>query len=323
MVRRIVGCVAVAAVALLTIGSSTAMAASEVQPPDELLALKVPAKHGFRVEMAIYPDRGVAVLWTQRGDPESRRRRWLGVAYAVATPRRSSPTGVDVRFGHLGRLRGHFVPGEPARRGRRSPGCRGPRPVSEEGRFVGRFRFRGAGGYLAVNAAHAGAYRDRSFRLRCAHGHAEHFGGSAHLFEYIQSPTREFAGSDGTFLEATTSTRHRVTEFMAVRHLFVGGTSFRAGTLEWLPGGVATMRWVEAPGANSLFRTDPPTLHPAAAMVEPPAPFSGHAEYSRSAHSLRGPLSVKFLGLRLRIAGRSARAGVCVLTRSMRRRVCS
>jgi hypothetical protein len=80
---------------------------------------------------------------------------------------------------------------------------------------------------------------------------------------------------------------------------------------------------VEASGvAVDTFTTGEPKLHPASAVLDPPFPFAGTATYSRRGHSLRGDLSVAFPGLKLRLAGKQAEAGLCVFTRQMRERVC-
>jgi hypothetical protein len=100
--------------AILAFGAPAATAAkTEVQRPDEQIYLSLHGKRGFEVYVAIYPHRHVAVLSTQKGEPETRKARWLGVAYAVHTSPEAFEGGINVNFGNLGRISGRFVPDEP------------------------------------------------------------------------------------------------------------------------------------------------------------------------------------------------------------------
>ena len=229
-----------------------------------------------------------------------------------------------VRFGDVAKIQGGFVPSGSAKSGRRSRFCRGRNPVFEQGHFVGRIAFHGEGGYLSFRVDRAQESVARSFKLRCEHGHADHFRNDLPgLFGYIQSPVGTFSDTDGTILDSRIREKHRVIEFDALRHLHEQSATFKAGALEWLPGEVAASRWVEVARVGvETFMTAQPTTHPESARVDPPFPFSGEATYSRPTHSLEGDLTVSVPGLDLPLAGATSKAGLCVFTRNMLNRVC-
>jgi hypothetical protein len=100
-----------------------------------------------------------------------------------------------------------------------------------------------------------------------------------------------------------------------LHYLHEQSSTFRAAVLEWLPGDVATTRWVEASRvAAAAFQVDESERHPRTAMVAPPLPFHGEATYRRERQQLRGNLRVSFLGESLRITGHGADAEICRAT---------
>jgi hypothetical protein len=256
---------------------------TEVQRPGEQIFIAL-HEQGFGVVAVLYPKRRVALLLTEKGQPDPRSGSWQGVAYAVHTPPRAFRDGLDVEFGDLGTISGHFIPSGPPRAGHHDPACRGRDPVSESGHLKGRIVFDGSGGYLTVRAARAAEYVQRSFKLRCKKGNA----GNPHnfspgLFGYIEPPTRFFTSRDGTWLRSSIATPTQIIEFVGIHPLFQASTTFKAAVLEWLPHHVATTRWVEVNGAAvSSFTTGEPELHPVSAMLTPPFPFSGEATYSEA-----------------------------------------
>lgn len=296
----------------------------QIQRRQEVVSLVFPKQHGFDVVAMLYPDRGVAVLYTTTGKGLGRRReRWAGVVYAVHAPRWRLRDGIEFVLGGLGEMRGRLVTQGPTRHGHHDPACRGPQPVSEDGHFVGRLRFEGAGGYLSVTASRARAYVTRTARLRCRHGHAESVKKAIPgLFGYLEAPL-SLSGHDGTFLTSDLRTRRRIVRFLAVRQLEEPTATFTAASLEWLPGEVGATRWIRVSRVRaSAFTTAQPELHPPSARVEPPAPFAGSATYGRRTQSLRGNLSVSMPGLRVRIGDRRSQAGVCAATLRHPRWVC-
>jgi hypothetical protein len=299
--------------ALLTAGVPVAQAV-EIQPPEEHLTLELHGKAGFVVYFELKPQQHVAVVSSQKGSNriELRRGRWLGAAYATHSSFGALTGEVHLRVGHVGILQGHFVADEPPRRGSRSHFCRGRSPLNESGHFVGRIAFRGDGGYLRLHAHRARAYRTRSFRLRCAQGHAHHEHNLVPgLFGYI-APPLDISNQNSTFLFAHVKTRRRVVDFQALHYLREQSATFRAAALEWLPEGVAATRWVEVSRvASSTFQVEEAERHPRTASVSPPLPFHGEATYLRENRQLRGNLRVSFLGENLRLASRDVEAELC------------
>lgn len=310
MKKLVASCVVVAMLAV----AAPAVQAAEIQRPEEQMALELRGKHGFAVYFQLYPRRRVAEVSSQRGGNrlETRRGRWLGASYATHASSDALSGEVHLRLGHVAELKGRFVAAGPPRRGSHSHFCRGRSPLRESGHFVGRIAFRGDGGYLRLHAHQARAYRIRSFRLRCAQGHAHH---EHHLvsglFGYI-APPLDISSENSTFLFAHRKTRRRVVDFQALHYLREPSTTFRAAALEWLPEGVATTRWVEVSRvAASAFQVEEGERHPRTASVSPPLPFSGEATYLRGSSQFRGNLRVAFLGENLRLASRDAEAELC------------
>jgi hypothetical protein len=310
-----------AAVALLV---WAAPADAEVQRPDEVAYITLRPGGGYELVVALYPRRNVAVVYAERGEPELKEARWSGAAYAVHPAPGAFEDGIDLDIGKVAKVQGHFIPDGPADAGHHSRFCDGRAPVSESGHFQGRIVFRGEGGYLRVRARRAEEHVSRSFRLRCKHGHAEKFKNLfPGLFGYLGSPAGTFSNRDGTILFVHTRDDRRITEFAALHHLSEQSSTFKAATLEWLPGEVAAMRWAELwRVAVQTFTTSLPQLHPATATVRPLAPFDGEATYSRATHGFEGDLSVDFPGLELPLAAPTSDAGICVFTRRMLDRVC-
>jgi hypothetical protein len=301
-------------------------AGAEVQRPEERAYIVVHGGRGYDLVVGLYPKRNVALLYAEKGEPEVKGARWSGAAYAIHPAPKAFEGGVKVSFGKLAKIRGRFVAEGPARISHRNRFCEGRNPVAESGHFQGRIVFKGEDGYSTVRAHRAFEYVSRSFRLRCKHGHAAKFQNRVPgLFGYLGSPAGTFSNRDGTFLSARVrdDQNHRVTEFFAFHHLFEQSSTFKAATLEWLPGEIAAMRWAEVwRVAVETFTLTPPERNPATAIVRPPAPFEGEAAYSRASHRLEGDLSVSFPGLKLPLASPTSDAGTCALTRRMVERVC-
>lgn len=304
--------------------AGAAPASAEIQRPDETVYINLRTGQGYEVVAVLYPRRDVAVLHVEKGEPEVEGSRWTGAAYAVHPPLGAFKRGIDLRIGGLARIKGRFVPDGPPEVGRHNRYCEGHGPVYESGQFRGRIVFRGEAGYLRVNSSRAEEHIMRSFKLRCEQGRAAKFQNRIPgLFGYIESPAGTFSNRDGTILAAGTRSEHRVTQFFALHHLFEQSSTFKAATLEWLPGEIAATRWAEVwRVAVETFTLTPPEEHPASAAVRPPAPFSGEATYSRASHHLEGDLSVSFPGLKLPLASPTSKAGTCAFTRRMLERVC-
>jgi hypothetical protein len=289
-------------------------AAAEIQRPHEVITVGFPTKDDFFVYAVLHPQERVAVLGVQNGVEDLSPGVWSSTSYVKQVPGRSFGEVVHVDFGSLGRVDGRFVADVPAHVGHLSRYCRGRRPTSQNGHFVGKFVFRGDGGYLdaSTNWAQIAVVR-RTFRLQCKKGHAAQFKNSRPgLFAYVQTPTESLANSDGTYLHTILRGENLVTEFMALDHLYFDTVGFKAVAREWLPDDVATTRSIEVERApEAAFVVGEPGQRPETATVHPPLPFSGGAAYTRSLGSLDGDLAVSFLGKKLPLTGPDFEAKIC------------
>lgn len=317
-------CLLLCVVLALAVPALADAARFEVQHPEERIYVVLPPEAGWSIVAVLYPKRNVAVIYAEKGEPEGRGGRWMGTGYAIHPSSRFSRRHVNVDFGALGRIKGRITSPGPTGGGRHSPFCKGPQPVAESGEFKGSMVFAGDGGYVEAEGREVPAFVERSFALRCKKGHADKFKNFIPgLFGYIAPPTRTFSNGDGTRLSSSMAGAGRVTEFVALHHLFEHSSTFEAAALEWLPGDVAATRWVEASRvAWSNFTIGQPDLHPQTATVDPPPPFSGEATYSRDTRTLTGDLTASFPGLELPLAGDQSEASICVFTRRMLNRVC-
>jgi|GEM_PF-5301308 len=302
-------CAAVAGLALIA-----PVATAEIQRPHEMVTVVFPAGDGFNVYAVFHPRKGVAVLGAESGLEPPSSGVWASTSYVKRVPRRPFAGAVHIDFGPLGRIDGRFVADEAPHVGHLNRFCRGRRPVSEFGHFVGKTVIRGDGGWLNASTRRAPiAAVTRSFKLRCEKGHAAQFKNRRPgLFGYVQGPTDFLSNNDGTYLHSILRGENLVTEFMAIDHLRVDTVGFKAVAREWLPGDVATIRSLEvesAPEATLQFGT--PARRPSTAAAQPPLPFSAAAEYTRSLGSLDGDLTASFLGKELPLAGPGSAAEIC------------
>jgi len=289
-------------------------AAAEVQRPHETITIGLPTRNGFFVYASVYPQKRVAVFGAQTAVEQGIRAWGSSASYVKRVPRRSLGEIMHIDFGSLGRIDGRVVAEGPAQVGHVSRFCRGRRPVSESGHFVGNLAFRGDGGYLDASAHRAPiAIIRRTFRLHCKKGRAAQFDNPAPgLFGYVQASTSYVSNTDGTYLRAVRRDDHVVTEFMALDHFGATTIGLKAVAREWLSGDIAATRSIEVEDAPAAaFSLGEPDRRPDTAAVHPPPPFSGAAEYTRSLGPLDGDLAVSFLGKELPLAGPTSEAEVC------------
>lgn len=289
-------------------------AAAEIQHPHEVITVGFPTKDDFLVYATLHPQKRVAVLAAEAGPKDPISGVWSSTSYVKRVPRRSFGGAVHVNFGPLGRIDGRFVADVPPHVGHLSRFCKGRRPVSQNGYFTGSFVFRGDGGFLEASTHRAPiAVVQRTFKLRCKKGHAAQFD-NPHpgLFGYVQASTGSISNSDGTYLWAVRRDENLVTELMALDRFRVDTVGFKAVAREWLPDDVATTRSIEVERApESAFALGDPEQRPNSATVQPPLPFGGTAEYTRSLGTLDGDLTASFLGKDLPLAGPGSEAKIC------------
>jgi hypothetical protein len=297
-----------------------------VQKPEEQVVLKLPVKHGYRAAIIDYPLEGVTLVEVEKGAPDRRHGRWSGAAFAVQTAPGSAEGGIYAGFGAIGTVSGSIEvsgPGEKEAEFSPQEGCRGKQPLYFDASFNGTIAIRVKGGFFRVNTSQAKGYVYRSYELKCEKGKAGHPSRDpSEPFSYLSRPAQSFTNLENPILFSSLHHRHRWIEMAAsteANHEQL--SSFRAEAVEWLPGDVATVRWAAANRVASEFIAFGAGDPPRSATLEPPAPFSGTARFTRRSHSLLGDLAVQLPGgLRVRVGSRASQARVCDL--NLRRNTC-
>jgi hypothetical protein len=228
---------------------------------------------------------------------------------------------VRARFGRIGSIALRFRPAGKPHLGRRPKGCRGPRPRSEDGSFVGTISLRGEGGYFHVSTHEARGRLERSFRLTCRVRRAQVTLPTESLREAVEAP-RElalgvFGTSDANLLAGGQEGGREV--LVRAAHSAVGGMGAELSALAFEYQGkmpVTRVAWVPSAPAGTLLTTLPGE-HPATATVKSTGPFSGEAEYvgtSRLSHQWTGDLAVHFPGLVQPLTGPHFYSSLCVVS---------
>jgi hypothetical protein len=311
MRRAALAWVALATVTLLgAIPAGARAAGTEIQPAEESLEVILEHKRpgslpdllvGTHVlSLAVYPLRGIAVARTASNNYDIENH--TSVKYAERIPKAPFDGHLDLRFKGLGRFVGDFVARETSQDDP-PKGCAGPAGTSQIGDLDGSIVFR-AGGYAKWSASHAFAFFDRTPRLHCRHGAAKHDRRPKSLFGYVSDGPGSF-NHWRYALRARLRRPHRFTELAVFRYESKRPVvNFDAGTYEWLPGEIATGRFVNrsVPGGAHL-EVSRGGYHPEHATLRPPQPYSGVGIYTRATHRLTGSLVVGFPGLKLRLGG--------------------
>lgn len=285
-------------------------AKTEIQPAEEKLGLIVEDQRpGSRADvlegthvlsLRIYPLRGVAVVSTLSNDYDIENN--TSVTYVERIPKGTFDGHLDLDFQGLGSFVGDFVAKE-SFKDKVPKGCTGPAGTSQVGDLTGSIEFRG-GGYAKWSTSHAVAFFDRSPRRQCKHGAAHRQPRPKTLFGYIGGGPGSFNGWRYA-LRANLKQPHRLTELRVFR--YEGGrpvVNFDAGTYEWLPGGIATGRFVNrSVRGGAHLEASHGGYRPAHAILRPPRPYSGVGIYTLATHRLTGSFAVQFPGLKLRLGG--------------------
>jgi hypothetical protein len=228
--------------------------------------------------------------------------------------RRRLPPGadLDLRLGHEGAFRLHFVPHkveeEPV-----LPGCKGDPSIVEKGVFVGSIRFHGKRGFTRVDARRIAGVVGKQGAQTCR---------SRKTGKNVQSvslPSSQEGQDEGVLqLIAGTPSAHRRFDAISLETpgvveppstIFEAAVSRNEGDLS-----VTSMAIVGSAPASTFDIPDP--LHPfSAATVEPPAPFSGRASFELKTPThgeFSGDLAVDLPGLgRVPLTGPGTAAGIC------------
>jgi hypothetical protein len=199
------------------------------------------------------------------------------------------PERLRASFGHFGSLSMRFLPSphrawvKPHRR------CRGGRRFrTRTGVWVGRFRFKGEGGYVSVDI-HRARGQVSDIAPRCRRG-----SGARPLARAVPPSGHGRFGREITVLEAHWNAGVAAAEFVAGRN--EDEAEFLAETKAVVEGRIAIFRFAEAKAPARLFSIDDALT---SARVAPPAPFGGAGEYRAAPDGTKawtGTLFVNFPG---------------------------
>jgi hypothetical protein len=224
-------------------------------------------------------------------------------------------------FGSVGSVSVHFRPRGKART--RGPGanCSGRPSRDEAGYFVGRVSLHGEGGYFRIAENRADGSLQRSFRSRCwVKRHQRIYPPPSLREAVVPRATIPFGGGNGgslASLQVVVNEDRRQIE-LRVDH-FAGSSSggdVQLGEREY-QGKMPVGRGISIEDAPAgTFLTTLPGEHPPTATLQPPAPFSGEAEYvgtSPTSHSWTGSLAVQLPGQLLALTGPEFASSLCVV----------
>jgi hypothetical protein len=314
------GFVCVAAVVLLVLSlvgvvpASARASKTEVQPAEENFGLilqhrrpgSLPDVEGTHVlSLEVYPSRGIAVARAASNNYDIENND--SVAYAEVIPKGPFDGYLNLHFKGLGSFVGQFVVRKSSAE-RKKKGCAGPRAISEVGDFEGSIEFHG-GGFRKWATSDALAFLHRSPRIHCRPGAADRERRPKSLFGYV-------GGAPGSFNGWRYSLRARLRRSDRLTELAIFGyapnrpaVNFDAGTFEWMPGAIATGRFVNrSVRTGAHLEVSQGGYHPDHATLRPPSPFSGVGTYKRATHRLTGTFSIGFPGLKLRFGSADTEA---------------
>jgi hypothetical protein len=293
------GSIAVLMAALVCAAMAPVASAVQAAEESEGVFLEVTPRKDVQVWVEVHPQLGVAVLRASIGMSKKAvpRPRHGSVQYAVRIPKRPLEGRLDLTVPGIASIVGELVEG------------------GEGLEFDGSFHFTGNGGYLSFDVARmAGEKLKRSAPL-CAPLVCR--GSRPTLFEYVYNPFNA-SNFNTQILTSERETRGRTSLFQATHYVRGTFSTFKAQTLEWLPGEVAVARTLEvekAPGGD--FKVSSKAERPKSATLRPPSPFSGSAHYegvgsirAPASGKLTGSLSADIYGVKARLAGPGTKASL-------------
>lgn len=282
----------------------------EAQKADTAAFLSLGQERGYQIFLYM-PNERVVLFYVFR----SRRSSSDELAYSVYAARNLGDLGqgvVRARFGSLGRVALRFRPGGQTSKDDPQRGCEGESETTEEGRFVGRLRFRGEGNYFHVSSAKGKAYLVHSPRLRCKKGSATEPHPKS-LRAYV-APSPLF--SDRESIALLYSSTRRQGRYVGITAMHAEGAPPGAhvelGIVE-ARHGMAIGHGVYLDGPGGTLLTSLPGVHPATATLAPPAPFYGKAVYSEESGAWTGTFGVRLAGLNLPLTGPGFNVHLCVV----------
>jgi hypothetical protein len=232
--------------------------------------------------------------------PESKGNPSITYERAIARP-----PGNDVSFdlGRAGRIDAHFVPGK-VERTKQFGGCVGGQTVTEKGALVGTFDFHPPGGVTSLHRHRLNASVIHDPKLLChessrAIAIAERFDKETRLL-VAGTPSGDTRFTATTYPAATGVPPYTLLRAERRRH----------------EGGLTIIDSASAPLPTTAFAAPRLDRLPAAATVEPPAPFSGSAAFdqpSTETATVSGDLAVDLPEAgEVSLTGPGTAAGLCL-----------
>jgi hypothetical protein len=301
----ILGIAAAAAIAVLPAGAS-AKPHLIVSDPGFEAGLHLQGSHGYELAVTASGHKRVT-LTASKGSSF--------VSYTA--PGRATSRRINANFGSLGRVSVRLENPAPRRKEGGFPlSCRGRKPIRKTGTFHGTIRFRGEGGFTAVDADNArGGFR-KSFRRVCGPpGSKKRRSDSRDRLRAAEDP---FLTS---LLQAKSNLDGRSTEFAIIRLEAGKGEDFEnlisfviAEQRERL-GRIQIGRGIFTDGGDRSLLASPPGVLPVEATVNLARPFFGSASFHEDAGlppTWTGTFGVSLPGAPgIPLTGESFRAGYC------------
>lgn len=253
------------------------------------MQFSLPASNGYTLAVRTEGSAAAVSLWRDDGEMRVGSTYFLEGAVGI--------DAIDADLGPLGALHLRFVPSGMTRtvhleRGRIPPGCRAPRQLRRSlGSFEGTISFHGENGFAAVEATGARGSVGPSPRRRCEVEatplrrvgaprlpNVEHVWLVSDAFLFARDPASRGERSMTWFRAWTTGS----------------GVRYAVDRFESLPSGLIAKRSVSVAGPASGFSYRGDLT---GARLEPPAPFSGEATYSKRRQLLSGDLAVELPGI--------------------------
>jgi hypothetical protein len=252
---------------------------------------QIQTRQGYDLSVVAIEDI-VGVIVRRHRPPGSARKRFrrqgeavsMYVARGTVTTRR-----IEASFGGFGRIAVRFRPSGRVVKSPRRRHCRGAhRFTSRPGVFVGRVRFTGERGYVAVRA-HRVKGRIRSpLRLRCSSRGPRRASAKRYARPVVNEPGFSF-----NVLQAGQREALAATEFLAFQ---VGAKVLYFAIAEESRGKMAVVRYAMAVAPSRSFAHNEALT---AAKLDPPRPFAHAGHYVATPDGARawgGNLSVAFPG---------------------------
>ncbi|HEY0279529.1 MAG TPA: hypothetical protein VGC32_14785 [Solirubrobacterales bacterium] len=278
--------------------------------------------NGFKITIRL-EDRRRLTLTAK--DEDRRNGSLRSVEYSELAPQSRGSADIDARLGNLGRIDVRFIPTKTVTV-RKGPKCATAGIPAEIGHYVGTISFRGEHGFTRVLGHSAPGSVGRESQRTCAHPEAVEHGPKTEKKEAESIDTleaEEGARKEGerNHVQLIASLPGRGIAFSAGREEFAGPQGPVASADFVVFGLRQRGRLRETAvdliffGGGSYFRLTDPSNPTAGASIDPPAPFTGSATFTRESAqppSWTGDLRADLPGFGdVRLAGPGVEASMC------------